>query len=306
MTCPCRNRYPEPVSLLRHFSSVLSAIKAARPLKVALALAITAFIPLVSADLSQARTGKALFGGAGADAGPGLMARDSKAVFDLSHSEIFSPVRGGALDYSSFYSLIRDSEAGTEVGVNEGPITPEALEGVGTYIIAGPARGFSPAESAALKGFVERGGNLLVLLHISPPVASLTHEFGIIVSNFVICERTGLIGGKPQDFLVTRFKAHPVTSGLKGIAVYGTWGLLPVNGASPVAMTSKDAWADLDRDREFKEGEPVEEFAVIAVRELGAGKVVVVADDAPFQNRFINEADNRKLAENIIRWFGHQ
>ncbi|MBW7957202.1 MAG: DUF4350 domain-containing protein [Deltaproteobacteria bacterium] len=276
---------------------------AARPPRSVLALAAAIAITLFSADAAQAKAGGALFDNAGQSAGPGLMVKARKAVFDLSHSEIFSPVKAGELDYSSFYSLIRDSGTGTEVGVNEGPVTSAALEGVGTYIIAGPARGFSPDESAALKGFVERGGNLLVLLHISPPVASLTHEFGIIVSNFVICERTGLIGGKPQDFLVTKFAAHPVTSGLKGIAVYGTWGLLPVEGASPVAMTSGAAWADLDRDREFKEGEPVEEFAVIAVRELGAGKVVVVADDAPFQNRFINEADNRKLAENIIRWF---
>jgi hypothetical protein len=260
-------------------------------------------VPLFSADTAHAKAGGGIFEGAGRATGPGLDAAAPKTVFDLSHSEIFSPVRAGALDYSSFYSLIRDGDTGSEVGLNEGPVTPEALEGVGTYIIAGPARGFSAAESAALKGFVERGGNLLVLLHISPPVASLTHEFGIMVSNFVICERSGLIGGQPQDFLVTRFEAHPVTSGLKGIAVYGTWGLLPADGASPVAVTSKDAWADVDRDREFREGEPVQSFAVIAVRELGAGKVVVVADDAPFQNRFINEADNRQLAENIIRWF---
>ncbi len=301
MTCPCRNRYPEPVRPTATFLRASSAFKTA--LRLISVLALAAAFPLFSADIAHARAGEALFGKAGQPAGPGLTAKARKTVFDLSHSEIFSPIRAGELDYSSFYSLIRDSGTGVEVGVNEGPVTTESLKGVGTYIIAGPARGFSPDEAAALKAFVERGGNLLVLLHISPPVASLTHEFGIIVSNFVICERAGLIGGKPQDFLVTKFAAHPLASGLKGIAVYGTWGLLPVNGASPVAMTSKAAWADLDRNREFNEGEPVEEFAIIAVRELGAGKVVVVADDAPFQNRFINDADNRKLAENIIRWF---
>lgn len=233
---------------------------------------------------------------------PALKAAASgKTVFDLGHSEIFSPVKEGELNYTIFHDALR--QMGTEVGVNKEPITGSTLKGVGTYIIAGPIQPLTHGEVAALETFVKNGGNLLVLLHISFPVAELTSSFGIVVSNFTIGERTDLIGGKSQDFFVTSFGQHPVTSGVKRIAVYGTWGLMAEKPAKVVASTSDKAWADVDRNRAFDKGEPVQDFGIVAIAQPGKGKVAVVADDAPFANRFITEADNRRLADNIIEWF---
>jgi len=222
-------------------------------------------------------------------------------VFDAGHTEIFSPVKDGPLNYSSFYAMWKSS--GEEVGLNKEPVTAARLSKVRTYIIAGPAQQFTREEVATLEGFVRGGGNLLVLLHISPPVAQLTNAFGILVSNFTIGESEGLIDGKSQDFFVTNFGAHPVSSGLEKIAVYGTWGLMANDPAVTVAATTPRAWADMDRNRKFDKGEPQQEFGIVAVSEAGKGKVVVVADDAPFANRFLGEADNKKLADNIIKWF---
>lgn len=225
-------------------------------------------------------------------------------VFDMAHTEIFSPVKDGPLNYSSFYAMWKTS--GEEAGVNKEPITAARLSKVRTYIIAGPAQQLTREEVGALEGFVKNGGNLLVLLHISPPVAQLTNAFGILVSNFTIGEQAGLIDGKSQDFFVTNFGAHPVSAGLEKIAVYGTWGLMANEPAMTVAATTPKAWADMDRNRKFDKGEPQQEFGIVAVSETGKGKVVVVADDAPFANKFIGEADNRKLAENIMKWFKQQ
>lgn len=224
-----------------------------------------------------------------------------KTIFDLSHAEIFSPVKEGDLNYTSFYEGFRKD--GGEVGVNKEPVSSKNLARVKTYVIAGPSQGFTKNEITALEKFVSNGGNLLVLLHISGPVAQLTNSFGIIVSNFVIGERSDLIEGKAQDFYVTRFGPHPVTEGLNKIAVYGSWGLMAEDPALVVGATSAKAWADMDRNRKFDQGEPTQDFGIIAVNEHGKGKVVVIADDAPFSNRFITEADNKLLAENIIRWF---
>ncbi len=224
-----------------------------------------------------------------------------KTVFDLSHGEIFSPVKDGPLNYSSFYGMIKSS--GQDVSVTYEKATKPELEGVKTYIIAGPSRSFSEQEQGVLRDFVKDGGNLLVLMHISRPVAMLTKSFGIIVSNFVISEASDLISNESQDFYVSRFAAHPVTSGLKKIAVFGTWGLMAEGNASVVASTSGKSWADINRDRKFDSGEPVQQFGIIGISGFGKGKVVVVADDAPFANKFIEEADNRRLSENIIKWF---
>ncbi len=235
-----------------------------------------------------------------APASPAIAAK-GRTVFDASHKEIFSPVKKGTLDYSAFRDMLKAS--GAAVSVNKDKISSKALEGVGTYIIAGPSEDIGPDEIGALHAFVNKGGNLLVMLHISAPVARLTETFGVVVSNFVVAEETGNIGAQPQDFYITRFTPHPVTEGLRKISVYGSWGLLVEGAAKEVAATSDNAWADLNRDRKRDEGEPASKFGVVAVASYGAGKVVVVADDAPFANKFLKEADNTKLAGNIIKWF---
>ncbi len=224
-----------------------------------------------------------------------------RTVFDGSHSEIFSPVNRGELDYSGFADKF--NAAGSTVAINREKITQQTLEGVRSYVIAGPTEELGPHEMAALHSFVSKGGNLLVLLHISSPVARLTESFGILVSNFVLAEQSGNIGGQPQDFHVTRFTDHPVTKGLTKIAVYGTWGLMAEKKSIEVAATSDKAWADLNRDRKLDEGEPVASFGIIAISGYGSGKVVVVADDAPFANKFLKEADNGRLADNLVGWF---
>jgi len=233
--------------------------------------------------------------------GKAVLKNHYNVVFDMAHNEIFSPENDGKLHYSSFYKGFQ--EAGAKASVNLRLVTPEVLKGTDAYVIAGPARPFITPEIGALRGFVHNGGSLLVLLHISEPVARLTESFGILVSNFVVSEEENTIRGKSQDFIVKDIAPSPVTKGLKEIAVFGSWGLMTERGAVTVARTSKKAWADLDRNRAHDKKEPTQSFGIIAVREFGAGRVVVVADDAPFANAFINAGDNAALAQNIINWF---
>ncbi|MFQ5427556.1 MAG: hypothetical protein ACE5EZ_01105 [Thermodesulfobacteriota bacterium] len=222
-------------------------------------------------------------------------------AFDMAHNEIFSPLKDDKLNYSAFYKGFQ--EAGGKTSVNERLVAPEVLQDLDTYVIAGPASPFITPEIMALQGFVHDGGSLLVLLHISSPVARLTESFGILVSNFVLSEGENLIEGKSQDFFVTDFAPSPVTKGLKKIALFGSWGLMAERGALVVARTSDKAWADLNRNRTQEPDEPVQSFGIVAVKEFGAGRVVVVADDAPFANSFETVGDNALLAENIINWF---
>ncbi len=224
-----------------------------------------------------------------------------RVAFDMAHNEIFSPENNGRLHYSSFYQGFK--KAGAQASVNMRTITPEILKDLDAYVIAGPASPLITPEILALKGFIGDGGSLLVLLHISGPVARLTEAFGIVVSNFVVSEENNTIEGRSQDFYVTDISDSPVTKGLKKIAVYGTWALLPDNEQSAVAKTTEKAWADLNRNRVKDKGEPTQAFTIVAVKQYKAGRVVVVADDAPFANAFINVGDNAKLASNIIEWF---
>jgi len=222
------------------------------------------------------------------------------ARFDSSHGEIFSVFGDGPLDYTAFGQMMR--EAGFDVIEPAEPITDTSLKNLRLLVIAGPTRPYEHREVQTIRQFVEDGGRLLVLLHIAPPVARLTETFGIFVSNFVVSEHEGSIGGKAQDFYVTRFIPHPVATDVSRIAVFGSWGLMAEAPAVVVAETSDDAWVDFDRNGLLNSDEPRQSFGILAVVKYGDGRMVVVADDAPFATRFLDEGDNRKLAENIVHW----
>ncbi len=222
------------------------------------------------------------------------------ARFDASHGEIFSVFGASPLDYTEFGRMM--NEAGFKV-IEEGEsLSPSSLASVRLLVIAGPTRPLEEAEVKAVNQFVLDGGRLLVLLHIAPPVARLTESFNIFVSNFVISEKDNSIAGQSQDFYVMRFAEHALADGLSRMAVYGTWGLLAEDPAKVIAETSADAWVDLDRDGKVGAEEPRQAFGIIATAQPGQGRVVVVADDAPFATRFLAEADNRVLAKNILQW----
>lgn len=222
-------------------------------------------------------------------------------IFDLGHGEIYSPEKTGPLHYSSLFE--RFKAAGERVSVSDGYISAKTLDNVRTYIFTGPSREFEKSEIEILKNFVKKGGNLLVLTRLSLPVTGLTEQFGIKVSEFVVAEASGNIDRRPHDFYVTRFNPHTVTSGLDRIALYGCWALSVKGDAKVVAETSASAWADLNLNGRVDSGEVQGPFGVVAVSSYGKGKVAVIANDAPFANKFIDEAGNKRLADNIVKWF---
>lgn len=227
--------------------------------------------------------------------------RPEAAVFDMSHSEMFQPAGEGPLDYSVFIQLLKTNTSPVEF--NRERITARSLEKARIYVLAGPAETVAPEEIEALKHFVKGGGRLLVLLQTSSPVARLTEAFGVIVSKVVIAEQSDTINGQAQDIYVTRFAQHEVTEGLRKIALYESWGLMPRADAKIVAASSDKAFADNNRNRKLDKDEPVLQFGIIGVCAFGNGKVVVLSDDAPLTNQHIGEVDNKKLAENIVKWF---
>lgn len=48
--------------------------------------------------------------------------------------------------------------------------------------------------------------------------------------------------------------------------------------------------------------DPVARFGIVATANAGSGRVVVVADDAPFINRYLRRDDNASLAANAMAW----
>ncbi len=231
---------------------------------------------------------------AGANAG--------NVYFDVSHRVIFQPDSDKKLGLKRFVSLFEKN--GDKVHVKAPDFNATEAEKPDVLVLPGSMTEYSVPEIDKIENFVKEGGSLLVLLHIAPPLARVTERFGIVLSNAVISERENLIDGKSQDFYAKDISSHPVTDDVSSIALYGTWGLLAEKNAEIVASTSDEAFMDFNRNRVFDkaEGELEIKVGVVAVSEYGKGKVVVVADDAPLANAFLDKGDNLKLAGNIISW----
>ena len=225
-----------------------------------------------------------------------------KALFDMGHGEIFPPNDGKPSSYTGFYYQFYSN--GYDVGSLDSPITKEVLSGAKVLVAAGPMRDFSVEEITSIKDFVRKGGNLLILVHIFPPVNALAQEFGISVSSNITAEAKNVINSSSQDFFIMDFEEHPITLGIKKVAVYGTWSVISNEPAKTVAWTSDSAWPDIIKNKIFDPDiENREKLGIIAVAEYGRGKVLVLADDAIFIERFMNDGDNRRFGENIIKWF---
>lgn len=64
-------------------------------------------------------------------------------------------------------------QKGFDTSINVNPITQDALSNVNVLVFVGPMTKFETQEINAIKKFVQNGGNLLVLAHISSPLNGL-------------------------------------------------------------------------------------------------------------------------------------
>ena len=135
-----------------------------------------------------------------------------------------------------------------------------------------------------------------------PPLVKLLDRFGVVVSGGVVHEQENVIGSSDINFAVTRLEPDTLTAGVEQFALYGGWALLNEGASTKVlARTGEKAWVDLNGDKKLSKGDAVQAFAVIVSGTMGSGRYVIFADDAIFQNQYLDER-NRKLAANLALW----
>ena len=223
-----------------------------------------------------------------------------KILFDESHGQIFTINQTGDLQLSKLSAIFKNK--GWEVNTCSSEITDEMLKGVDALIISGAFKPFSQPEIETIVRFIKNGGKLSIMLHIGPPVADLLHDLHVSISNGVIHETENIINNNDLDFNVTQLEKHSLLKGLKQLSVFGGWALLPTDETVKIiAQTQDKSWIDLNRNKIFNEGDAQQSFAIIVSGSVDIGKFVVFADDAIFQNRFL-ETHNSKLGSNLEKW----
>lgn len=221
-------------------------------------------------------------------------------LFDEGHGQAFLVGGERPLDLSLLGALFRGQ--GSQVRRHAGALTDADLVDVSALVVSGPFAAFSAEEIAVITRYVESGGALAVMLHIGPPLSGLLHALGVDFSNGVIREHDDFIAGEPLNFNVRQLQTHPLFAGLDYFALYGGWALMNIDERSNIiASTGPTAWVDLNNDKRTSAGDAMQAFGVAVAGSAGAGRFVVFADDAIFQNRFLN-GNNQILATNLGRW----
>jgi hypothetical protein len=225
-----------------------------------------------------------------------------RVLFDQAHGQAFTIEKSGDLQLSKLADRLRDS--GWQVDTTSEALTPGSLNDVNALIISGAFQPLAQNEINAIRGFLEKGGRLAVLLHIAPPLVPLLADLGVASAKGVVREwdKSKIIGDEPLYFKVSNLKEHPLNRGLAYFSLYGGWPLLPIReGVNTLASTTPMAWIDLDHDQILSNQDAVQEFGVLVAGNFGKGEFAVFADDAIFQNRFLT-GENEKLLENLSSW----
>jgi hypothetical protein len=231
-------------------------------------------------------------------------------------------------NYHQMYSLARALESLRQKGVRheelrQGELNDEVLRGRSVLVINLPSMDLPPymvPEIAAIRRFVESGGGLLFITDHSNcylhgwKLKPLLGELGIGVLTETACDVPPHVMGDGAGWLrVTHFVDHPVTRGVRvaGMQTAGT-----VDDALAIATTSDQAWGDqwtaplVDQplavgyygNWKFDEGERRGRLAVMGVKELGRGRIVIIADQNLWGDVFLTYADNARLWFNSMAW----
>lgn len=212
---------------------------------------------------------------------------------------------------------------GWDCDVQLGPWTTESLSSVNLIVInlvSADRPPFLVEEIQALMAFLRQGGGAIIITdhtncyfhnHV---LGAWFHELELQLTNHMACDRPPHTFSSTNSWInIESFSDHPVVQGLQNVG-FLAGGSVDPKGA--IAWTSPDGWADEGRNPPYGEGtsmgfygdnkrQPGEwngAIPVIAAKQIGEGRVVVLGDQNCIGSLFLNYADNRRLWIQAAQW----
>ena len=224
-------------------------------------------------------------------------------VFDMGHGEIFGAEDTSELGQSQAISRMR--AAGFEVVINSDAITGEDLAQASGLVIAGPMVPLKDEEYSAITSFVERGGTVLLTIHVPFPVLKVPAHWGLPVDTRIMMSKRPFANpSEPSVFIADQISDNPITEGVTRVLVVSGWSVAAASQSAQIAVaTGPDTWTTGAGDQQPEPPADAQftSFGVVGVTGLGMGRVIVSGDDAIFANLALDQADNTRLLDNIIR-----
>jgi subtilisin family serine protease len=202
------------------------------------------------------------------------------------------PIKGHVLFYKfdiDYYGVWIENLEYEGYVVNQtryGLVNSTLLENYDVLIVGDYINSFDLSEFSAIQDFVYKGGGFIILgpkpgfspSLVLPKYRELTAFAGI----------DWVFSSVNSVFLDTNITAHAVTEGVSSVFIKEPG--LQINMTSAAAQSLAEVWYDSTHE------------TMLVESKVGAGKVVCFASTQSLQDRHIWQADNLRLAVNMVRW----
>jgi hypothetical protein len=185
------------------------------------------------------------------------------------------------------------SDAGGNVDVLT-ETTPYAEAGAdATAIVLAPTERYSSADAERLRGFLDRGGTIVVAEDVGDGGNRLLARLGADVrfdGRIVVDQRHH--GPTVEMPLATNVSASSYTTDVDSVMLNRGTVLTNTADATVFVHTSAFAFLDADGDRTLDRNESLGTYPVAAAESVGGGTVVAVSDPSVFINAMQDRASN--------------
>lgn len=228
-------------------------------------------------------------------------------VFNASKKELFSPTNG-------FKSLVRKLRTNWKVVINKDDITLDRLMYAKLFILAGPREKISASEFEAIKSYLEKGGNILVLLgeggesRFNTNINFLLEDYGIMVNNDAVVRTAYYKYFHPKEVLISNGvlnreinhaagkqvpgdMENEVTTTAQSLSFVYPFGAT-VNVVKPAIPVLSSGTVSLPVNR------PICAFHT----KHGQGKLAVIGSVHMFSDQYFDKEENSKLQGVIFQW----
>ncbi|MBI4394812.1 MAG: GldG family protein [Candidatus Omnitrophica bacterium] len=223
------------------------------------------------------------------------------------------------------YGLLRQKLIDSNYEVQETVLMRDGIsKGTDLLVLGGPRVDLLPEEIQVIKKYLERGGNLLVLMD---PVDSgegknlkqFLLEYGVELGDDVIVDKLSkLFGADYLIPLISEYRPHAITQGFRLTSFFpiarSVRRAKEVPGGfeiTEIALTGSGSWAETnlkdlgDGKAQFDEKKdnlgPIS-VAVSVQKTKGKGRLVVFGDSDFVTNGYLNLSGNKDLILNTIAW----
>jgi len=197
-------------------------------------------------------------------------------------------------------------------------------------VMAGPQADLLSAELDQLREFLDKGGNLLLLLDPdrAPGMTAFVKEYGVILGDDMVIDRMSRMFGAGYDMpVVMQYVGHPITEKFNLMTIFPVARSVQTAETLPEGMqadklffSSPDSWAETSKTElqngtvQFDNGVdmsgpvPLAVIAAIATpnQTKKGSKMIVIGDSDFANNTYFAQVGNGDLFLNTVSWLAEE